>query len=202
MSGFDMRETIGLARWWWTFILRGVIAIGFGILAFLAPGIGIGLLVGLFAAWALIDGVNSLLTGIRTRGQDRSWWIEVLEGVVGVVAGLLALLFPVFAADILILLIAAWAIVTGIFEIVLAVRLRRVITGEVWMALAGVASILFGVVIFLFPAAGALSIVWLIGSFAIAFGVFLVMLGWRLRGVDEMAKRDAAHDYSASSPAG
>ncbi len=197
-----MRETIGLARWWRTFILRGVVAIGFGVLAFVAPGIGIGLLVGLFAAWALIDGVNSLLTGIRTRGQDRSWWIEILEGVVSVAAGLLALLFPVFAADILILLIAAWAIVTGIFEIVLAFRLRKVIAGEVWMALAGVASILFGVVIFLFPAAGALSIVWLIGSFAIAFGVFLVMLGWRLRGVNEMAKRDVAHDYSASSPTG
>jgi uncharacterized membrane protein HdeD (DUF308 family) len=194
-----MRATIGLARWWWTFILRGVVAMGFGALAFVAPGFGIGLLVGLFAAWALIDGVNSLLTGIRTRGQDRSWWIEILEGVAGVAAGVIALVLPGFAAEILILLIAAWAIVTGIFEIVLAYRLRRVIAGEVWMALAGVASILFGVVVFLFPAAGALSVVWLIGSFAIAFGVFLVMLGLRLRGVDQMAKRDAAHDYSVSS---
>jgi uncharacterized membrane protein HdeD (DUF308 family) len=195
MSGFDVRETIGLARWWWTFILRGVVAIGFGVLAFVAPGVGIGLLVGLFAAWALIDGVNNLLTGIRTRGQDRSWWLEILEGVVGLAAGVIALLLPVFAAEILILLIAAWAIVTGILEIVLAVRLRKVIAGEAWMALAGAASILFGVVIFLFPAAGALSIVWLIGSFAIAFGVFLVMLGWRLRGVDRMARRDEANDY-------
>ena len=200
MSGFDVQETIGLARWWWTFILRGVVAIGFGVLAFVAPGFGIGLLVGLFAAWALIDGVNNLLTGIRTRGQDRSWWIEILEGVVGVAAGVIALLLPGLAAEILILLIAAWAIVTGILEIVLAVRLRKVIAGEAWMALAGVASILFGVVIFLFPAAGALSIVWLIGSFAIAFGVFLVMLGWRLRGVDRMARRDAEHDYGAPAP--
>lgn len=197
MSGFDMQATIGLARWWWTFILRGIVAILFGVLAFVAPGFGIGLLVGLFAAWALIDGVNNLLTGIRTRGQDRSWWLEILEGVVSIVAGVIALVFPIFAAEILVLLIAAWAIVTGVFEIVLAYRLRKVIAGEVWMALAGVASILFGVVIFLFPAAGALSIVWLIGSFAIAFGAFLVMLGWRLRGIDQMARRDAAHDYSA-----
>jgi uncharacterized membrane protein HdeD (DUF308 family) len=197
-----MRATIGLAGWWWTFILRGVVAIGFGVLAFVAPGFGIGLLVGLFAAWALIDGVNSLLTGIRTRGQDRSWWIEILEGVAGVAAGVIALVAPGFAAEILILLIAAWAIVTGILEIVMAVRLRTVIAGEVWMALAGVASILFGVVIYLFPAAGALSIVWLIGSFAIAFGAFLLLLGWRLRGVDQMAKRDAAHDYSAPPSAG
>ncbi len=197
MSGFDMQATIGLARWWWTFILRGIVAILFGVLAFVAPGFGIGLLVGLFAAWALIDGVNNLLTGIRTRGQDRSWWLEILEGGVSIVAGVIALVFPIFAAEILVLLIAAWAIVTGVFEIVLAYRLRKVIAGEVWMALAGVASILFGVVIFLFPAAGALSIVWLIGSFAIAFGAFLVMLGWRLRGIDQMARRDAAHDYSA-----
>ena len=200
MSGFDVQATIGLARWWWTFILRGVVAIGFGVLAFVAPGFGIGVLVGLFAAWALIDGVNNLLTGIRTRGQDRSWWIEILEGVVGVAAGVIALLLPGLAAEILILLIEAWAIVTGILEIVLAVRLRKVIAGEAWMALAGVASILFGVVIFLFPAAGALSIVWLIGSFAIAFGVFLVMLGWRLRGVDRMARQDAEHDYGVQAP--
>lgn len=192
-----MRATIGLARWWWTFILRGAVAILFGVLAFVAPVIGIGLLVGLFAAWALVDGVNGLLTGIRTRGQDRSWWLEILEGVVGVVAGIIALLFPAYAAEILVLLIAAWAIVTGVLEIVLAFRLRRVISGEVWMALAGVASILFGVVTFLYPAAGALSIVWLIGSFAIAFGGFLVMLGWRLRGVDQMARRDAEREYGA-----
>ncbi len=197
-----MRQTIGLARWWWTFIVRGVVAILFGVLAFAAPGFGLGLLVGLFAAWALIDGVGNLLTGIRTRGQDRSWWLEILEGVVGVAAGVIALLLPSFAAEILILLIAAWSIVTGIIEIVLAVRLRTAIAGEVWMALAGVASILFGVLIFLFPGVGALSIVWLIGSFAIAFGVFLVMLGWRLRGVDQMARRDAEHDYSTPAPQG
>lgn len=202
MSGFDVRETIGLARWWWTFILRGFVAIAFGVLAFAAPGFGIGLLVGLFAAWVLIDGVNNLLTGIRTRGQDRSWWLEVLEGVVGVAAGVIALLLPVFAAGILVLLIAAWSIITGIIEIVMAIRLRRVIAGEVWLALAGVASILFGVVIFLFPAAGALSIVWLIGSFAIAFGVFLVMLGLRLRSVDRMARRDAERDYGAPAVPG
>ena len=202
MTGFDMRGTIGLARWWWTFILRGMVAILFGALAFVSLGFGIGLLVGLFAAWALIDGVNNLLTGIRTRGQDRSWWLEILEGVVGVGAGVIALLFPAFAAEVLVLLIAIWAIVTGILEIVLAFRLRTVIAGEVWMALAGVASILFGVVSLLFPAAGALSIVWLIASFAIGFGVFLVMLGWRLRGVDQMARRDAAHDYGTPAPQG
>jgi uncharacterized membrane protein HdeD (DUF308 family) len=195
------RTIIGLARWWWTFVLRGVVAILVGVLAFVSPAFGIALLVGLFAAWAIIDGVNGLLTGTRTRGQDRSWWLEVLEGIIsvaaGVVAGVVALALPAVAAEVLILLIAAWAVLTGVVEIVLGIRLRRVIEGEAWMALAGVASILFGVVIVLFPAAGALSIAWLIGSFAVAFGAFLVLLGWRLRGVDEVGRRDAANDARA-----
>jgi uncharacterized membrane protein HdeD (DUF308 family) len=193
----DMAVTIGLARWWWTFILRGVVAIVFGVLAFVSPAFGIAVLVALFAVWAIIDGVNNLLTGIRTRSRDRSWWLEILEGIVGVVAGVIALALPAFAAEVLVLLIAVWAILTGVIEIWLAIRLRRVIEGEAWMALAGVASILFGIVVILFPAAGALSIVWLIGSFAIAFGVFLVLLGWRLRRIDQLARRDAAIDYAA-----
>ena len=186
---FDRTETIGLARWWWTFILRGVLAILFGVLAFFAPTYGIAILVGLFAAWAIIDGVGNLIAGIRTRVQDRSWWLEVLEGLVSVAAGVIAVLLPAAAAQVLVLIIAAWAIITGVIEIVMAIRLRRVIDNEVWMALAGVASILFGVILLLFPAAGALSLVWLIGSFAIAFGGFLIVLGWRLRGIHELATR-------------
>ena len=192
---FDRTETIGLARWWWTFVLRGVLAILFGVLAFFAPQYGIAILVGLFAAWAIIDGAGNLVAGIRTRGQDRSWWLEVLEGFVSVAAGVVAILLPAAAAQVLVLLIAAWAVVTGVIEIVMAIRLRRVIDNEVWMALAGTASILFGIILVLFPAAGALSLVWLIGSFAIAFGVFLIILGWRLRGIGRMARRDAAHEY-------
>ena len=186
---FDRAGTIGLARWWWTFILRGVLAILFGVVAFFAPAYGIAILVGLFAAWAIIDGVGNLIAGIRTRGQDRSWWLEVLEGLVSVAAGVIAILLPADAAQVLVLIIAAWAILTGVLEIVMAVRLRRVIDNEVWMALAGVASVLFGIILLLFPSVGALSLVWLIGSFAIAFGVFLIILGWRLRGIHELATR-------------
>ena len=193
---FGVSGTVEIARWWWTFIIRGLVAVAFGVLAFLAPAWGIAVLVALFGAWALVDGVMGLVGGIRSRGRDRSWWLSILEGIVGIVAGVFAFLFPVAAAGALIFIIAAWAIVTGVFEIVAAIRLREQIQGEFWLGLAGVASILYGVVIFLFPAAGALSIVWLIGSFAIAFGVFLLILGWRLRRIDELAKVDAAHDYS------
>ena len=191
----DMAGTVALARWWWTFIIRGLLAIAFGVLAFFAPGLGIAVLVGLFAAWALIDGVANLITGFGSRNRDKSWWLEILEGVVSIIAGIIALAFPVLAAEILVIIIAAWAIVTGIFEIIAAFRLREQIKGEFWLGLAGLASILFGVILFVFPGVGALSLVWLIGSFALVFGVFLVILGWRLRSVNEMAKIDAAHDY-------
>ena len=191
-----MRATIELARWWWTFILRGLLAIAFGVLVFLAPGMGIAVLVGLFAAWALIDGITSLVAGFQGRANDRNWWLGVLEGLAGVAAAIIALLFPAYAATVLVLLIAAWAVVTGVIEIVAAIRLREQIRGELWLALAGLASVLAGIGMFFFPAAGALTILWLIGSFAILFGILLSALGWRLRRVNELAKIDAAHDHS------
>jgi uncharacterized membrane protein HdeD (DUF308 family) len=192
-------QWIGLARWWWVFIVRGLVAIGFGVLAFLAPGWGIRVLMLLFAAWAIIDGTGSLLTGIRTRGQDRSWWLEVLEGLLGIIVGVVAIVLLEYAVQVLVLLIAAWSVVTGIVEIVLAIRLRRVIEGEIWMGLAGVASILFAILIVVFPAAGALSVVWLIGGFALAFGVFQIGLGWRLRHVHQHAQRAASAGSEATA---
>ncbi len=189
---------MALARWWWTFVVRGILAIAFGLLAFFAPGLGIAVLVVLFAAWAIVDGITGIVSGVRGRARDRTWWLRLIEGGAGILAGAIALIFPAFAAEVLVLIIAAWAIVTGGLEVAAAIRLRREIDNEVWLGLAGVASILFGVVLFLFPGAGALGLVWLIGGFAIAFGVFLVGLGLRLRGVDRMAGLDAAHDHSRS----
>ena len=193
---FSVSETVALSRWWWTFILRGLLAIAFGILAFVAPVWGLAILVALFGAWALIDGVTNVWTGIRTRSVDRNWWLEILEGLVSIVAGIIVFILPGFAAEVLVILIAVWAIVTGVFQVWAAIRLREKIRGEFWLGLAGVASILFGVILLVFPAGGALALVWLIGSGAIAIGVFLTILGWRLRGVHEMGKLDAAHDYS------
>jgi uncharacterized membrane protein HdeD (DUF308 family) len=192
---FTVTQTVELARWWWTFVLRGVLAIAFGVLAFVAPGWGLAILVALFGVWALMDGVAAIWTGIRTRGIDRTWWLEILEGAVSILAGLIALLLPGLAADVLRLLIAAWAIVTGVFQVWAAIRMREQIRGEFWLGLAGAVSIVFGVLLLVFPAAGTLALVWLIGSGAIAIGLFLVILGWRLRTIHELGKRDAAHDY-------
>jgi uncharacterized membrane protein HdeD (DUF308 family) len=188
----NVTATVSLARWWWAFVLRGLIAVAFGILAFVSPDWGIAILVALFAAWALIDGVTSIATGFQSRDRDRNWWLSMLEGLVGIVAGIVALLFPQYAAEALVLIIGAWAIATGVFEIWAAIRLREEISGEFWLGLAGLASVVFGVIVIIYPAAGALSLVWLIGGFAIAFGAFLVVLGWRLRQVNELAKVDAA----------
>jgi uncharacterized membrane protein HdeD (DUF308 family) len=187
---------IEMARWWWSFILRGVLAIAFGVMAFALPGLTLDVLILLFGAWMFVDGVFNIIAVIQGRERERSWWLGVLEGIAGIVAGLIALVLPDVAAGALLVLISAWAIVTGIIEIIAAIRLREQITGEVWLALAGVASIAFGLLLFLFPVTGALTILWLIGGYAIVFGVMLILLGWRLRGVNEMAKRDAAHDYS------
>ena len=141
--------TAELSRWWWTFILRGVLAILFGIIAFISPPVTIAALVLLFGAWALVDGVFDIVAAIRHRTMDRSWWLTILEGIVGIVVGLLALAFPDVAAGALLLLISAWSIVTGVIEIFLAIRLREQITGELWLAIAGVLSIVFGVLLFL-----------------------------------------------------
>lgn len=193
----NVSAVVELGRWWWAFLLRGVIAIVFGILAFAAPAIGGLILVYLFGAWALIEGATSLATGIRRRNTDRNWWIEVLEGVLSMAAGLIAFVLPEFAAEILVLLIAVWAIVVGVFQVYLAIRLRDEMRGEFWLGLAGVAAVLLGIGMLLFPAAAALSLVWLIGTMAIVFGIFLTILGWRLRRINELAKRDAATDYSS-----
>ena len=193
---FSISETVAISRWWWTFILRGLLAIVFGVLAFIAPAWGLAILVALFGVWALIDGIASLWTGIRTRRVARNWWLEIAEGAVSVLAGLIALVLPGFTAGILLFLIAAWAVVTGALQIWNAIRLREQIQGEFWLGLAGAASILFGVLVFLFPAQSTLTLVWLIGSGAIVIGAFLILLGWRLRGVHELGKLDAAHDFS------
>jgi uncharacterized membrane protein HdeD (DUF308 family) len=179
--------TVELARYWWVFILRGVLAIAFGVVAFISPPTTIAVLVFFFGVWALVDGAFHIAGAIRDRSQNRSFWLAVLEGIVSIIAGALALAFPVLAAASLLLLISAWSIITGVIEIVMAIRLREQMTGELWLAIAGVLSIVFGVLLFLFPTTGAITIVWIIGAFAIAFGISMIALGWRLRGIHQRA---------------
>ncbi len=179
---------IVMARAWWTFILRGVIAILFGLVCLLFPPLAIIGLAALFGFWLIMDGVTGLTGAWSARGSG-GWWVSLLEGIAGLVAGFLAIVWPVITAFVLVLLVGVWAILTGVFEIWTAIRLREHVKGELFLAIAGVISILFGLYVIIFPGAGILSVLWLIAVFALAFGVTLIALGWRLRGIYEQAKR-------------
>src|SRR5215212_9743894 len=171
-----------LARNWWVLALRGLAAIVFGVLAFVWPGITLWVLVLLFGAYMLVDGIFAIVAAVRAAGQEARWWLLLIEGVLGVLAGLVAAFWPGLTALALLYFVAAWAIVTGIIEIVGAIRLRREIEGEWALGLSGVLSVIFGVLLVVLPApAGLLSLVWLVGAYAVATGVLLLILAFRVR---------------------
>ena len=167
--------------------MRGLAAIVFGVLAFVWPDITLFALVLLFGAYMLVDGIFAIVAAVRAAGREARWWLLLIEGVLGVLAGLVAAFWPGLTALALLYFIAAWAIVSGILKIVGAIRLRREIEGEWALGLSGVLSVLFGVLLAVIPApAGLLSLVWLIGAYALAFGVLLLVLAFRVRSASEM----------------
>lgn len=171
-----------MSRDWWIIALQGVAAIVFGVLALVWPGITLLALVFLFGAYAIVDGVLALARGFRRgSGGGPDWW-RVVVGLVGIGAGVIAFAAPGITAIALLLVIAAWAIVSGVVELIAAYQLRDVIRREWLLALDGVLSIIFGVILVASPSAGALAVVWLIGAFAIASGVVLLVLAFRMRG--------------------
>jgi uncharacterized membrane protein HdeD (DUF308 family) len=174
---------IALAHNWWTLVLRGLAAILFGILAYIWPGITFTVLVLFFGAYALWDGVFALIGAFRTEGDRR--WSLVLGGLVGIAAGLVTFFWTGAATIAILSIIAAWAIVTGVFEIVSAIRLREEIEGEWLLLLSGLLSVLFGIALVIWPVAGLVAVTWMIGAYSILFGVLLTMLGFRLRNVSK-----------------
>jgi uncharacterized membrane protein HdeD (DUF308 family) len=181
-----MLGVMNAADHWWAFALRGVAAVIFGILAFVWPGVTLAVLVLLWGAYALVDGILALVAAFRT-GQDHRWWL-IVEGVVGIAAGVVTSVWPGLTALVLIYIIAVWALITGVLEILAAIRLRRVVENEWWMALGGLASLIFGVILLIAPGAGALALIWLIAAYAIIFGVLLLALAIRLRGLSQRAR--------------
>lgn len=172
---------------WWAMALRGLAAVIFGILAFAWPNITITALVFLFGAYALVDGAFAIVAGIRAPKGYKRWWLLLIEGMLSVAAGVFAFMVPAMTAYILLILIASWAIVTGAFEIAAAIQLRKEIRGEWLLVLSGVASILFGAALLFNPIVGALAVVWLIGAYAIVFGILLIILGFKLRSLEHAA---------------
>lgn len=167
-----------LARYWWVLALRGVLAVLFGLFAFFIPGITLLSLVLLFGAYVLLDGIFDLVAATRSPSHH---WALVLEGIVGIIAGILTFLWPGITAMVLLYLIAFWAIFTGVLEIIAGIRLRQVLSDEIWLILMGVLSLLFGLFILIFPSAGALAVVYWIGAYALLFGIMLLALAFRLR---------------------
>lgn len=173
----------GAARYWWLMVLRGVFAVLFGIVAWAWPGVTLLVLVTIWGAYALADGVLSLIAAFRWRDSGRPLWALVLTGLAGIAAGILTFVSPAITGIVLLMFIAAWAIVIGVLQIVTAIRIRKEIDNEWWLVLAGAASVIFGVLMIASPGAGALAVLWIISLYAVIFGVFLIFLGLRLKGV-------------------
>jgi uncharacterized membrane protein HdeD (DUF308 family) len=166
-----------------TLLVRGILGVLVGVAALIWPGITLAALVVVFGAYAALDGIANLVTGyLRSRIRERAWPL-VVHGLVGIAAAAVAALDPVLTAFTLVLVVAAWAILTGVMQVVAAARLRDGSSGEWLLGLSGALSIAFGVLVILFPGAGALTIAMMFGAFAAANGIVLITLAVRARSI-------------------
>lgn len=170
-----------LSRYWWVLVVRGAMAILLGVFAFVWPVQTVAGLVVAFGAVALIDGTFASAAAIAGRKLSPDWWVLLLQGLLGIGVGVLTLFSPAITAVALLIYIAMWAIGLGVLQVIAAVRLRHEITGEWWLALGGVAGVAFGILLMLRPAEGALAVLWLIGSYALVWGVMLMAGGFDVR---------------------
>ncbi len=169
------------SRYWWVLALRGLAAVLFGLIALIFPGIALLALVYIFAAYALIDGITAVFVSLQERGIASHWVALLVEGIVSVIIGVIAFVWPGITALVLLYLVATWAIITGIMEIS-AAFMRRIPVAQEWaLGLAGVLSIIFGIILFVRPGAGLLTILWLVGIYAIVFGVLLIVRAFQFR---------------------
>ena len=182
-----------LARNWWLFLVRGILALIFGIVALVFPAAAFLSLVLVFGAFALVDGIFAIISAFTSNAKSENWWWLILEGVVGILIGVLTVIQPAAMGAAWVYLIAAWAIVSGSIELMAAYQFRDVIRREWLLALDGAIAILFGLVLIVFPSAGALAVVWLIGAFAIVSGVILLVIAFRLRGRARGTGQSAAY---------
>jgi len=178
-----------LKRHWWIPVLRGIAAVVFGVMAFVYPGLTVAVLVLLFGAWVLVDGIFRVVGAYAQRGSDKEWGFDLVIGIMGIIIGFLTFHAPRITALALIIYIAAWALMIGATEIALAIKLRREIKGEWFLILMGLLSIVFAIMLLWNPLPGALALVWLIGSYAIVFGILGIILGFRLRSLPTLPVR-------------
>ena len=180
MTAPDVVEGI-LSGLWWAIALRAAAAILLGVIAIFMPGPTLAAIVIVFGIYAIIDGILAIVAAVRGFRKKERWWPMLLQGLVGIAAGAIAIFWPGIGALALTYLVAAWALVTGAFEIAAAIRLRKVISGEWLLLIAGLLSIVLAVLVALFPGTGALLLVWWIGAYAFAYGVVSLVLALRVR---------------------
>ena len=170
-----------LGRNWWLLLLRGLVAIVFALLTWAQPGVSLAALVLVFGIYVLADGLLGVWSAIAKRRDNRHWWLLLLWGLVGIVVGVMTFIMPGITGLVLLMYIAAWAIVTGVLQIVAAFRLRKEIQGEWLMGLMGVLSVAFGLLLVAQPGAGALAVAWVIATYAFIFGALTVMMAFKVR---------------------
>jgi uncharacterized membrane protein HdeD (DUF308 family) len=179
-----MLQNVGaqvVLRNWWMLALRGVLAIIFGLIALFFPGIVLFAFIIVFGVYAIIDGIFAVFVAIRERESLHRWGWVLVEGVLSIIAGILAFAFPRETALVLLFIIAAWAVLTGIMEIAAAFSLRDFVAQEWALALAGLVSVIFGILLFARPGAGILALLWLVGIYSIIFGVLFIIRALQLR---------------------
>ena len=168
---------------WWAWLIRGILAIIFGVIAFTQPTTTALALVYVFGIYAIAEGILNIWAALSGKADSRFWYI--IWGLISIIAGIIAFANPILTGLTLVIVIGAWAIVTGIFEIIAGIKLRDEIEGEFWLILAGILSVIFGILIWRNVAVGALTIVWLIGIYAILFGITLIALAFKVKGIQD-----------------
>jgi uncharacterized membrane protein HdeD (DUF308 family) len=179
-----------LARKWWVLALRALVAVLFGVAVIIWPVIALKVIVLLFGVYALVDGVITAILGVLIRKEEYRWWLWLLEGLTGIVVGVLVFIWPAISTLVLLYLIAVWGVVTGVIEILAAIGLRKVITDEWVLMLDGFLSILLGAFIAVYPNPGILVLIWVIGFYAILFGILLFVLSLQLHSLGRRIKRE------------
>jgi uncharacterized membrane protein HdeD (DUF308 family) len=182
LDPFDDREMVrNLAQNWWALVIRGVAGVLFGIGALVWPPVAVAALVLLFGAYALVDGIFNIVAAVRAPREGRRWGWLTFSGVIGIAAGLITFFWPGITTLALVVVVASWSVLTGVAEIVAAIRLRKLIRHEWLWILSGLLSVAFGVLLALLPAAGAVVLAIWIGAYMLVFGALLIAFGLRLR---------------------
>lgn len=172
-----------LAKNWWLLLLRGLLAVAFGVLLFTRPSISVAILITFFGAYSLVDGVFSAYSAISQRSQHEHWVLMLVGGLCGIAIGLITFYSPGITAIVLLFYIAIWSIIIGVSQIIMAVKLRAEIVGEFWLGLAGLVSVLFGMYLIYNPGAGILSVIWVLAAYAVLFGFLMIALSLRVKGL-------------------